>query len=35
MWDNRVLDVWQAKDEEHQKVTAHKRNGGRNQKWQV
>lgn len=35
MWDNRVLDVYQGKDEEHQKVIVHKRQGGKNQKWQV
>jgi hypothetical protein len=33
MWDNRVLDVYQAKDVEAQKVYIHKRTGGNNQKW--
>jgi hypothetical protein len=35
MWDNRVLDVYQGKDTEHQKVILHKRHGGKNQKWRV
>jgi len=35
MWDNRVLDVYQGKDTEHQKVVVHKRHGRKNQKWQV
>jgi hypothetical protein len=35
MWDNRVLDVYQGKDTEHQKVVVHKRHGGKNQKWKV
>jgi hypothetical protein len=35
MSDKRVLDVWQAKDQEHQKVVVHKNNGGTNQKWRV
>jgi len=35
MWDNRVLDVYQAKDVEAQKVVLHKRHGQKNQKWQV
>lgn len=35
MWDNRVLDVYQGKDTEHQKVVVHKRHGKKNQKWKV
>lgn len=35
MWDNRVLDVYQEKDQEHQKVVIAKRHGRRNQKWTV
>jgi len=35
MWDNRVLDVYQSKDTEHQKVIVNKRIGGKNQKWNV
>lgn len=35
MWDNRVLDVYQGKDVEAQKVGLYKRHGKVNQKWQV
>jgi hypothetical protein len=35
MWDNRVLDVYQGKDSEHQKVVVSKRHGRRQQKWRV
>ena len=35
MWDNRVLDVYQGKDSEAQKVVVYKRHGGRNQKWRI
>jgi hypothetical protein len=39
MWDNRVIDVYQGKDAEHQKVILYKRNGNNknnmNQKWKV
>ena len=35
MWDNRVLDVYQGKDAEHQKVIIYKRTSGKNQKWKV
>ena len=35
-WTNKkVLDVWQAKDEEGQKVIVHGNNGGANQRWRV
>jgi hypothetical protein len=35
MWDNRVLDVYQGKDSEHQRVIVSKRHGRRQQKWRV
>ena len=35
MWDNRVLDVYQGKDNEAQKVVVYKRHGRRNQKWRI
>jgi hypothetical protein len=35
MWDNRVLDVYQGRDTEAQKVVVSKRHGRRQQKWKV